>query len=320
MKKKSLIAVTLIAAFAITAFKIADDIISKLGMQQSLAQQSILNNLTGDFSDRFYEASFEESTDENAKPYVQLKHFKIPVASMLPSIIKGDKAGAAKELCAYIKMYFNSSDFIKDYNAKREKCKPSNEPPPVDKETIDMTRESVKATEQELASMKKSGGGNKISIQAMEEDVKMRKAQLAIWADPTPYKTSWEKQFPADPAVLIKKRLQDYLATVATVDFTASLKDEGGKRKFTNPVYESKSIKWKAIYRAGKEVNDVVTAFVKDWLKGDIIGAAKIAMPASDNAAAEKAADPQKTTTGQPIKEKKSLFNKVKKAAGVLKN
>ncbi len=28
---------------------------------------------------------------------------------------------------------------------------------------------------------------------------------------------------------------------------------------------------WKACYRAGKEVNGVVTTFVKDWLKGEIM-------------------------------------------------
>ena len=84
---------------------------------------------------------------------------------------------------------------------------------------------------------------------------------------PFPNKEIWEKTYPADPALLIKKRLQEYLTLAATVDFKATLTGSGKKQVFTNSAYEKKSLKWKAIYRVGKEVNDVVTAFVKEWMK-----------------------------------------------------
>ena len=57
---------------------------------------------------------------------------------------------------------------------------------------------------------------------------------------------------------------------------------------FVNPDYEKKSKKWKAIYRAGKEVNDAVTAFVKDWLKGEIIADVKTKMPDDADESSEK--------------------------------
>ena len=97
----------------------ADDIISKLGMSQYNARYYILNNILGN-----YNSSFEEGTqDENPQDeYAQMQQFQIPYAKLLPSIISGDKAGAAKELCAYVKQYCNSQDFMDDYNKKREHC------------------------------------------------------------------------------------------------------------------------------------------------------------------------------------------------------
>jgi hypothetical protein len=69
----------------------------------------------------------------------------------------------------------------------------------------------------------------------------------------------------------VKTRLNEYLELHATVDFNARLTGTGSNQKFVNPAYEKKSLKWKAIYRAGKDVNDVAAAFAKDWLKGDVI-------------------------------------------------
>lgn len=88
---------------------------------------------------------------------------------------------------------------------------------------------------------------------------------------PFPGKDAWIKLYPQDPVVMIKTRLQEYLQISSTVDFSAKLTGTGKKQTFVNPVYEKKILKWKDIYRAGKEVNEVITIFVKDWLKGEII-------------------------------------------------
>ena len=77
----------------------------------------------------------------------------------------------------------------------------------------------------------------------------------------------WEDDNPVNAAVFIKRRLQQYLDIVNTVDFTAALKDAGGKKKFVNDSYERKSNDWKKVYRAGKEVNDVAKAFAAAWIK-----------------------------------------------------
>ena len=76
-------------------------------------------------------------------------------------------------------------------------------------------------------------------------------------------KSDNEKQYPSDPDELIKKRLTDFLAISATVDFDEKLTDA---RMFVNPDYEKKSGQWKMCYRAGKEVVEAARAEAQKWL------------------------------------------------------
>lgn len=87
--------------------------------------------------------------------------------------------------------------------------------------------------------------------------------------DPTPKKTKWENQYPADPSQAVTIRLNEYLKMLGTVDFNAqlALPDKYKKKLFVNKDYEKKSAEWKAVYRAGKEVNEAISAGVKEWLK-----------------------------------------------------
>jgi len=67
---------------------------------------------------------------------------------------------------------------------------------------------------------------------------------------------------PADPVVLVRNRLKEFLEDSATVNFDAKL--NGGV--FTDPVYESKNQKWKMYYRAGKPVIEAAQDEIKKWL------------------------------------------------------
>lgn len=323
----------------LAAFRIADDIITRLGMSQQTARYYILNNFLGDFNSSFQEGT--EGGDPNSD-YNQMQHFQIPYAKLLPSIISGDKAAAAKELCAYVKQYCNSQDFLDDYIKKREQCKPGSEPYKPDEEMVRDLRKEYDKQKAEYEKQKKSGKLSKELQSANEASLKQQADMLAQWEDPHPNQTKWEKQFPADPAEMIRARLQEYLTLVATVDFNAQLTepDKYKKRKFVNPEYEKRSIKWKACYRAGKEVNDVVSAFVKEWLKGPALSSTRDKMPAENNHTSNatpvknnstttngntntntvlKDPVPVTDTAAAPAKGKKSLFNKIKdKAKGVI--
>ena len=112
---------TVVLAIAATSFKIVDDIIARLGMQQRHAQMDILNNLVGSFSTSPMDIGEEDNIQSVGN---QKNSFQIPYVSTLASIIKGDKAAVAKDLCDYVKKYINSEEFITDYNNRREESMP----------------------------------------------------------------------------------------------------------------------------------------------------------------------------------------------------
>lgn len=326
MKKNQLIVSLISLLILLTGFRLADDIIQKLGLEQKTAHHFILSNIAGSFEQSPIDGSVEDGSSDDS--YAQMKSFRIPYMRLLPSIIQGDKAGAARELCAYVKMYLNSTDFMEDYQKRREAARPTSEPWRPDEEMIKSQRQSVKELEKQIADLKKQKSISPDLIKTYEKGLADQKKMLADWEDPHPNLTRWQKQYPEDPAILVKAKLQEYLALVATVDFTAPLTapDKYKKVKFVNPAYEKQSLRWKACFRAGKEVNEVVTAFVKEWLKGEIISKDKIRMPEekpaetiNKNPAAQSPSPSpaaKADSVSKPVKEKKSLLNKLKKATG----
>lgn len=281
MKNKNLSISIVAICLLLISFKLADDIITRLGMQHQNAQWHIIRNLIGSFDTGPMELGVEGG-DPNSI-YRQTQSFRIPTARLLPNIIAGDKAAAAKELCEYVKKYVNSVEFAAEYTKLRESAIPLTDRGMslADlKRNSEVFRLNIKNYPNDIkyvAEQQKQLDENEKRVTALQEAAKK----------PFQGKDAWEKMYPADPAVMVKKRLQEYLQLAATVDFTAKLTDPDKYKvkKFANPAYEKKSLKWKAIYRAGKEVNDAVTAFVKEWLKGEIIAKEKTTMAVTTPAA-----------------------------------
>jgi hypothetical protein len=275
MKNKKIPSLILASGLLFLSFKAVDDIIARLGMQQQNAQWYIIRNFIGRFDSGPMEQGMEDGPANSV--YKQLQSFQIPTAKLLPSVISGDKAGAAKELCEYVQKYVNSIEFANEYAKLREGAMPLEDMGMSlgdlnhKKEVHQININNYKNDTKYVAEQQTQIDATQKRIDAMMEAAKK----------PFPGKQAWEKLYPADPAVMIKARLQEYLQTAATVDFTAKLTGTGKKQTFINPVYEKKSLKWKAIYRAGKEVNDVVLAFVKEWMKGEIISKEKTTMAAT---------------------------------------
>ena len=318
MKTKHVMLVAILGLLGISAYKIGEDIIAKLGMDHANAQNYIMVNFTGGYGSDYG---------------IQNNFMSLPRLKLLSTIVEGDKVGAAKELCEYIKMYCNSEEFMATYRKKRSDSKPTTEPPRTEDAILQGMRDGIKDLEAALADLRKAPKDNAQSIAMFEPMLEEQKATLVMYEDPTPNKTKWEKDFPEDPAVVVKAKLEQYLDLVATVDFNAKLSDPGKYKikKFVNSDYESKSPQWKACYRAGKEVNTAVTAFVKAWLQGEIISSTKTKMPVSSvhankgNSTSVKAGislvvedgnDTQEQNTTSPASEpKKSLMARVKSKA-----
>lgn len=310
----------------LSAYIVADHIITRLGMEHRTAQHYIISNLLGNF--RSGEMEEDNGSEESESVYQQAESFQLPYARLLPAVIAGDKAGAAKEVCEYVKQYINSQDFTDEYMKRRDAAKPTSEPWRPDDETIQAMKKSLKEQEAQVTQYKKNKQFPASTLEGIEKSLADQKKQQAIWEDPHPNQTRWEKMYPADPSQVVKQKLQEYLSLVAAVDFNAQLTapDKYKKKMFVNPAYEKQTLKWKACYRAGKEVNDVITTFVKEWLKGDIITKEKIKMPDFKTPAPEPVrgnapvavppAGNKVDSVAKPVKEKKNLLNKLKKATG----
>lgn len=305
-------------------------------MDQKFVQGNIVSNIVG----RFSYGPMDDNDNTNIVGD-QESNFRLPYIPKLKlsTIISGDKAAAAKDLCEYIKKYINSEEFVLAYNKQRENAMPRINYGP----SLGSLKDEIIVYQKNINNYKTDA--KYVAEQQAKLDEAQKKVDVILEAakKPFPGKASWEKKYPLNPSVLVKQRLQEYLQLAATVDFNAALTapDKYNVKKFVNPNFEKRSSKWKAIYRAGKEVNDVVTAFVKEWLKGEIISANKTKMAEStsgtlpNNSTTKPTATESVKSTSAPTnkpnesvtsttnqakpdstKTKKSLLNKVKGKIG----
>lgn len=231
--------VLFICSFQVTVNSIWD----QLGIDESYAQSLIQNNIVSD-------------------------KIRIPYAKLLPAVVQGDKLKAVKEMELYIKEYTKSEAFKKDYEEYRNLYKPTSEPQPVSQEVIDGMKESYAQTMEMINNPDLISMLPKEALEQYKKSMEEMKLQLEKSQDPTPNKTKWEKEYPADPKPLIKKKLQEFLTVSSSVDYNAELTtNKYNKKIFVNPDYEKKSPEWKACFRAGKEVNAEARFFVQNWLK-----------------------------------------------------
>ena len=319
MKTRTILGLVILF-IGITAYRMVDDVLARLGMQQSNAQYSIIRMVIGRFGTGPMETGVEDGPANSI--YKQKQAFRLPYVPQLAAVIAGDKTGIAKDLCEYVRKYINSEEFIAEYERLREEAMPLRQDGMTlsnlkqSKEVFETNIRNYKSDTKYVAEQQKKLDENQVKLDAILEAAKKN----------FPGKAEWEQAYPTDPAILVKKRLQEYLALVPTVDFNATLTGKGSRQTFVNPVYEKKSLKWKAIFRAGKEVNDVVTAFVKEWLKGEIIAKEKGTManykdtksPGSSSGSNNSNATPASNTEPavEKAKEKKSLFKKLKEKIG----
>ncbi len=256
------------------SFTVIADVFALIGINQKNIENSIFNNLTETQYEEPIDQSVTEDSGGNSSLAVlraELKEFKIPKSKAFSTLTAEQKKTAALELCEFTKKYVNSPEFIENYARRRAATKPTSEPYRMSKEEMANLKSSLSDAEKQMAQAKKSGMLNAEQIKQMNDALNDVRNTIKNNEDPTPNKTLWNKRFPEDPAVAVKNKLQEYLAISSTVDFNATLTGTGKNQKFTNPEYEKKGLKWKAIYRAGKEVNTVTTTFVKEWLNGTII-------------------------------------------------
>ena len=191
------------------------------------------------------------------------------------------RAAAVTELVAWAKAYYKSPAFKKAWADTRDANKPDAPAASADaviakqkadqeKQMADVKKmleslppEQRKAVEESLkqseATMKDPAYQAKMaeSAQHMNADDKARYQEEL---------KTWQQNYPVDPSPVIAKRIRDFLAQTADVDFNAKVAGSGGGKTFANPDYEAKSSQWKMAYRAGREATTAARAAATTWL------------------------------------------------------
>jgi hypothetical protein len=238
-------------------------VLTKLALDPVSAKESILDSLT---SGSVYN-------------YKAMEAFKALPASARAAIVS---AGLG-----WIKAYVETAEFQTAYGEYRAKEKP--ETPAVRPAQDEQIKKQKAEFEKQVVEMRKSMAGldaatkesmdNSIKemraqMEAMEKDPQQKElmrqmTEMARSEDKKKYEeqlADWDSKFPADPRLLIKKRINAFLAASAGVDFAAKLAVLGDKMVFINGDYEQKPPEWKVCFRAGKEATDAARAFAKTWL------------------------------------------------------
>jgi len=257
---------TVILLFSFSVKRYTNDVWNQLGLSQEKGIESIKQSFL-----QGYLYSYGAKTAKN--------------------IVAGEKAAVTKDLLTYTKQYINSEEFKKEYEKSRQGTKPMEPSRKTAKTKEEIRKEKIAELEKSIKDVEKNMPSFTPEVKkVMEPLLETQKNTLKDYKDPdsemiemmaqgekmsvendwkyyNEQVKKWEEEYPANANVFVKRRLQQYLDIVGTVDFSATLKDVNGKKKFVNAAYEYKPADWKKVYRAGKEVNDVAKPFVSGWIK-----------------------------------------------------
>jgi hypothetical protein len=239
------------------------DVLAKLALDPATAKESVLDSLT---SGSVYN-------------YAAIEAFKsLPPAS---------RAAIVRAGLDWIKTYAGTAEFKAAYQAWREEKKP--EAPAARPAADDVMKKQRADFEKQVADMRKSMANlDAATKETLEKNIKEMRAQMeAMEKDPEQKKlmgqmaelqrsedkkkydeqlADWSVTFPSDLRLLLKKRITDFLAASAGVDYAAKLVPSGDRMVFAREDYERKPPEWKICFRAGREATEAARAFAKDWL------------------------------------------------------
>jgi hypothetical protein len=250
----------IIGSIVAGAALLAQAVPSPLGMNPTAAQSNLLDSLT----------QGNLVTGGAARAFIAL-----PTAARVAVVHDG---------LAWARAYVDSAAFKSAYDKRRENQKP--EAPSftgtVDDELKAKQDEQKKQLAQSRTMLASLPADQRASLEAVFKQTEAQMSDPAYVAmvrqsieidrakAQKEYQSSladWQRDYPADPKILVARRLQAFMALSATVDFAAKTEGTGTGKTFVNPDYQQKSGDWKMCYRAGKESVDAARAAVTEWLK-----------------------------------------------------
>ena len=247
-----------------TTYKMGDDMWKILGISKQTGNDKIKSSFINGYLD----------------------HYRI---KNIRNIAANNREALARDLLVYTKQFVNGPVFTKEYNYMRKNAKPQ-EPvlkplrtiEEIQKAEIAKTEKSIKDTEKNMKDMPQYSKTMEPMLQILKEYLKKfqdpKNSYFSAVAMGEKYDQEnelrrfkentkrWEEEYPVAVNQFIATRLTMMLDATKDIDYNAEVVLKGGKKKFVNPVYESKNQEWKQGFRAGKEVTERARAFAKEWL------------------------------------------------------
>jgi hypothetical protein len=257
------VAALVVIVCSLVTFTSAADVLSLLGITPEAAKQAVNTILNSGVYN----------------PGLPAGAFKL-----MPAAARAEAVAAG---VAWLKAYTASAEFKQQYAEIRETHKPSmpefagtpeEEIKKADEEQKQQAEESKKALSALPAAQRAQIEEAMKAAQAATAQMntpEMRKMRLdAITAERAGRTKQydqemviWKRDYPESAGPLIAKRLREFLAVSADVDFAAKLTSKNGKMIFENPSYEQKPGQWKMCFRAGKDATAAARAAAQAWLK-----------------------------------------------------
>lgn len=144
---------------------------------------------------------------------------------------------------------------------------------------IEQQREQLEQTRKDIVAMMPEADRESLleSLDASEASfddpalIEMQEQGLAMVreAEQQQYEVAlarWEEAFPEEPHALVARRLEEFLAVCADVDFDADLVEAYGLMRFEDEDYEQKPAEWKLCFRAGEPSVAAAREIAADWL------------------------------------------------------
>jgi hypothetical protein len=185
---------------------------------------------------------------------------------------------------AWTKAYVSSAAFKTAYLRSRDEQKPT--PPSFDGSVDDEVKrkqdEQAKSLAESRAALASLPADQRAQLEAIfkASEAQMKDPQMialmrqGVELDRAQAQQSyqadlerWQKTMPADPNVLVARRLRSFLDLSASVDFAAKLQGTGTEQRFVDEDYQSKPSDWKMCFRAGKDAVTAARADATSWLK-----------------------------------------------------
>jgi hypothetical protein len=227
------------------------------------------------------EEQIKESFLSGYLQYYGAKNFK--------NLLVNDRVAVAKDLMNIAKTQVNHESFRKKYESNRNRAKPVLYPYEV-KSKEEIRKQKIAESEKGIADAEALVKKMPEMEKNMRPTIDYLKKMVIDYKNPNSemiemiyqgelntkeqreksYKEGmerWQKEYPEDYRLFVKKRLQHFVDLAKTVDFNAQLKEVNGKKKFVNTAYEAKSYEWKQIFRAGKEVIAPAISFSEEWMR-----------------------------------------------------